>query len=214
MGVVIPRIFLESTGISSHIPPSKLALFLQFGDICAATTSVNRVFSKPINSEKQIMYKEIGFPYKGYGTGMLPASVPAVNYRRGQILINPESRAPSCLPGRAVSCQTNAHHGRQRGWMVPDTFGVPEQQHGAMQGTQPSSRCGTGAVARAVMEAAGCVQGGTALTLMWFVVIGNWTAKKPGSCFYGNVLEQRTREQKNRRRVPGSCQAGCALEGL
>lgn len=119
-------------GISSHIPPSKLALFLRFGDICAATTSVNRVFSKPINSEKQIMYKEIGFSCKGYGVGILLASVPAVNYRRGQILINLESRAPACLPGRAVSCQTNAHHRWQRGRMVPGIFRAPEQQHGAM----------------------------------------------------------------------------------
>lgn len=53
------------------------------------------------------------------------------------------------------------------------------------------------------------------LALMQFVVIGNWTAKEPGSCFYGNVLEQQTREQKNRRRdVNGSCSAGLSLEGF
>lgn len=53
------------------------------------------------------------------------------------------------------------------------------------------------------------------LALMRFVVIGNWTAKEPGSCFYGNVLEQQTREQKNRRRdVNGSCSAGLSLEGF
>lgn len=47
--------------------------------------------------------------------------------------------------------------------------------------------------------------GAAALALMRFVVIGNWTAKEPGSCFYGNVLEQQTREEKNRRYVNGSC---------
>lgn len=73
-----PRIFLGSVWISNHIPPSKPVLLLQFSNISAATTSVNRVFSEQINSEKLIMYTEIGFLYNGYGTGILLAPVPAV----------------------------------------------------------------------------------------------------------------------------------------
>lgn len=53
---------------------------------------------------------------------------------------------------------------------------------------------------------------------MQFVVIGNWTAKEPGSCFYGNVLEQQTREEKNRRHVNGSqgflCRAVGSMGGI
>jgi len=50
--------------------------------------------------------------------------------------------------------------------------------------------------------------------LMWFAVSGNRTAKEPGCCFYGNVLERRMREQKNTGDVNKSCESGLSLDCL
>lgn len=47
--------------------------------------------------------------------------------------------------------------------------------------------------------------GAAALPLTRLVAMGNWTVQEPGSCFYGNVLEQQRREEKNRGRVNGGC---------